>query len=485
MAKTLKRKTIEGIGWRGSVDIVEQVLQILFTAILARLLTKADFGLVAMALLVNRFFTAVTNVGFGGAIIRSQSVTNRQISAVFYIQLGLNIILSLIVFFIASAAADFFNETKLTEIVRVTAWIILLQTFQFPNILLQKDMDFKKFSIMEISSMLIANIAAIVLALMGFGYWALVGRLLLQRAVFSATTWYVTRWRPVKPDFKGIKPLMTFGLNMLGSHVLHYFSENLIGILTGKFLGKETMGLFNIAYNLAIVPATKIQGILTTVLMPGFAKIQDNVKSFYENNKKALLFTSLLFVPFMFLMAGISDNLIISLYGMKWADAGFMLFLLSFVGIMRGLAHLLRSSILATGRANVIFYSTIIEISASLPVMYFLMKPLGIYGLIAGYITGSLFGLFLIVYNYNNLFTEKGLFYKTVSRPFLIGITILLISYPLSFIPFHPILVLTLQVLIAFLIFIASLKYFFGYLYIQIIDRLKTFLSPSNSNISQ
>jgi len=482
LAKTLKRQTLEGIGWRGSVDITEQILQIVFTAILARLLTKADFGLVAMALLVNRFFTTVTNVGFGGAIIRSQNVTQRQISAVFFIQLGLNIILSITVFLIAGAAANFFNEIKLTEIIKVTAWIILLQTFQFPNILLQKDMDFKRFSIMEISSMVIANLAAIVLALTGFGYWALVGRLLLQRAVFSATTWSVTRWRPVKPDFRGIKPLMTFGLNVLGSHIVYFFSENLIGILTGKFLGKETMGLFNIAYNLAIVPATKIQGILTTVLMPGFAKIQDDIKSFYKNNKKALLFTSLIFIPFMFLMAGISNNLIITLYGFKWADAGFMLFLLSFVGIMRGLAHLLRSSLLAKGQANVIFYSTIAEISASIPVMYFLMKPLGIYGLIAGYITGSLFGLSLIVYNYNKMFVEKGLFYKTVSKPFYIGITLLFISYSISFIPLHHTLVLIMQVLFASLIFVACIKLLYSDLYTENKERLKTFLYTRVNN---
>lgn len=447
-------------------------MQILFTAILARLLTKADFGLVAMALLVNRFFTAVTNVGFGGAIIRSQNVTQQQISAVFYIQLGLNIILSLTVFFIASAAADFFNETKLTEIIRVTAWIILLQTFQFPNILLQKDMDFKRFSIMEISSMLIANIAAIVLALSGFGYWALVGRLLLQRAVFSATTWFVTRWRPVKPDFKGIKPLMTFGLNMLGSHILYFFSENLIGILTGKMLGKEIMGLFNIAYNLAIVPATKIRGVLTTVLMPGFSKIQDNLKSFTHNNKKALIYTTVIFIPFMFWVSGASENIVLTLYGPKWNDAGIMLTILAFVGILKGVSHLLRSAILAKGHAKIILFSTVIEISLSLPIMYFTLNEFGIIGLIIGYLMGGLGGALYTVSEYNKLFSEQRFFYKTIGIPFLIGLIIFAGTgiFYLFDINYH--FELLYQVILGLAVYFICANYFYSELVKDIINKV-------------
>ena len=474
MPTTLKKQTIEGIGWRGSVDIAEQILQILFTAILARLLTKADFGLVAMALLVNRFFTTVTNVGFGGAIIRSQTVTQRQISAVFYIQLALNLILTAAVFFIAKPAAEFFNEAKLAEIIKVTAWVILLQTFQFPNILLQKDMDFKRFSIIEICSMIMANIVAIILAFTGFGYWALVSRLLLQRAVFSAGTWYVTRWRPVKPDFNGIKQLMTFGLNMLGSNIVYFFSENMIGILTGRFLGKETMGLFNIAYNLAIVPATKIQGVLATVLMPGFAKIQDNIKSFTLNNKKALLYTSLIFIPFMFWVAGSSENIILVLYGEKWGAAGIMLFMLAFVGMLKGLSHLLRSSILAKGFAKVVFLSTIIEIGFSLPIMYFTLNNFGINGLIIGYLIGGFAGALFTINRYNKMFGADRFFYDLVKWPFAIGVMILVGVSIFYLLHMNSLIELICQSVISAGIFILCCNHIYPELVNDIVAKIKT-----------
>tara|TARA_R110002111_G_scaffold250939_1_gene315280 strand:+ start:159 stop:680 length:522 start_codon:yes stop_codon:yes gene_type:complete len=146
--KTLKKQVIGGIAWRGSADIIQQVLQIVFTIVLARLLTKADFGLLATAMVINRFFVALISVGFGGAIIRSTDVTKAQISTIFYIQLIINFTLSVVVFFLAHPIAGFFEEIELVKLVEITAWINLLQTFQFPTILLRKNMQFKIFTLM-------------------------------------------------------------------------------------------------------------------------------------------------------------------------------------------------------------------------------------------------------------------------------------------------------------------------------------------------
>jgi len=311
------------------------------------------------------------------------------------------------------------------------------------------------------------------LALTGFGYWALVGRLLLQRAVFSATTWSVTRWRPIKPDFKGIKPLMSFGLNMLGSNILYFFSENLIGILTGKLLGKEIMGLFNIAYNLAIVPATKIRGVLTIVLMPGFSKIQDNLKSFTLNNKKALLYTSIIFIPFMFWVSGASENIVVVLYGVKWSDAGIMLMILASVGVLRGVSHLLRSAILAKGYAKIILISTIIEISLSIPIMYFTLARLGIIGLMIGYFVGGLAGFFFIISKYNKLFGKERFFYKTVKAPFLIGGLIFIVTGIFYLFDGNNYLELFCQLTLSVTLFFFLSKYFYAELVKELLNKLR------------
>lgn len=471
--KSLKKQVISGLAWRGSADILQQVLQIVFTIILARLLSRADFGLVAMALIVNRFVKALTSIGFGAAIIQSQEITKGQTSAIFYIQLALNTVLTTIVFFGAGLAAAFFGEVELVPIIRVLAFVIFLQTFQFPNILLRKRMDFKSFSLAEISSMILANVIAVIMALYGFGVWSLVWRLIIQRILFGALSFYYGKWFPSKPEFKGIGPLFNFGLNMLGAHIVYFFAENMIGLLTGRFLGKEVMGLFNIAYNLAIVPATKIQSVLTNVLTPGFSKLQYQVEKFRTNYTRALNLTSLLFLPFMVMLMAISKNLIPTFYGDKWSEAGNFLLILAVVGLLRGLSHILRSAIIAKGKSRIIFVSTIVEVVCSLPIMYFLMQDFGIYGLISGYLMGAVFGWIYTSFQYDKILQQKHAALSAIKEAIFIALGIFIPVYSVNYLNINSTVGLIIQLVLGSLIFIFILRYMKQELFRQLLSKVK------------
>lgn len=473
MQKTLKKQVFSGLAWRGSSDVIQQVLQIIFTIILARLLTKADFGLVAMALIVNRFVKAITSIGFGSAIIQSQEITKAQISAIFYIQFALNTVLTAVVFFGAGLAASFFEEPELVPLIKTLAFVILLQTFQFPNILMRKRMDFKGFSLAEIGSMLSANIIAIMMAYTGFGVWSLVWRLILQRSIFGLLSFYYGKWLPSKPQFSGIKPFFKFGMNMLGAHMVYFFAENMIGLLTGRYLGKEIMGLFNIAFNLAIVPATKIQSVLTNVLTPGMSKIQYDKEKFRLNSTKALHLTSLLFLPFMAMLIAISQNLIPAFYGEKWQEAGKYLMLLAVVGLLRGLAHILRSAIIAKGESKVIFVSVIVEVIASLPLMCFLMEPYGIYGLIIGYLVGALFGWVYTAYHYNIILEQKHAAYKAIKEAMMMTIIIFVPVYCINILPINVYLGLIIQMVVGTIVFIVLFRTVKKELFFSLLEKIK------------
>lgn len=471
--KTLKKQVIGGIAWRGSADIIQQVLQIVFTIVLARLLTRGDFGLVAMALIVNRFVKAMTSIGFGAAIIQSQDITKGQISAVFYIQLALNIVLTLAVYFGAGWAAAFFEESDLVPIIKAISLVIFLQTFQFPNILMRKRMDFKSFSIAEMVSMFVANIVAITMALYGFGVWSLVWRLIIQRIIYGVLSFYYGKWLPGKPQFRGVKPLFRFGINMLGAQMVYFFAENMIGMLTGRFLGKEIMGLFNIAFNLAIVPASKIQSVLTSVLTPGFSKIQHQLEKFRTNYTIALGYTSLLFIPFMVMLMAISKNLISTFYGEEWQEAGGYLMVLSVVGLLRGLSHILRSAIISKGKSRVIFISTIVEVAFSLPIMYVLMEDFGVYGLMVGYLFGALFGWIYTSVYYNKVLELKNAALSTIKEALLIAIIVFIPVYSINFLALKPLLGLMVQLILGTIIFVIILRRLKRELFDNLLIKLK------------
>lgn len=474
MAISLKKEVKRGLAWRGGTDILQQVLQVVFTVILARLLSKGDFGLVAMALLVNRFVRSVTNVSFGTAIIQSQEISKAQISAIFIIQTSLNIVLTAIIYFGAEIAANFFSEPELISVIQVLSLLVLFQSLQFPNLLLQKKMRFKSFSIAQIISMLIANIVAIIMAFSGFGLWALVWRLVIQSVVFGLLSFYYGKWLPTKPSFRGLKPLMSFGFNLLGRNIFYFFAENMIGLMTGKYLGKETMGLFNIAYNLAIVPASKIQNVLTSVLTSGFSKIQYEVVKFRENYSKALNYTSLFFIPFMLVLSAISTNLIPILYGDKWKQAGLFLMVLSIVGLMRGLSHMVRTAIVSKGNTKVIFISAVIELAVSLPLMYFLIQSYDVKGLIIGYLVGAISSLAFLVVHFDKILEKKNLFIQSVKNGLLIGSVVFICSVSFCFLNLSNVITLILQCAISIFIFVLLFYYLERDIFMVICDKMKT-----------
>lgn len=454
---SLRSKVVEGIKWRGIVDVSQQLLQIVFTIILARLLTKADFGIVAMALLVNRFVVTVTNIGFGTAIVQSQTITKAQISAIFYIQFALNLFLTIGVYFGAGLAASFFKEAELIPIIQALAVIIFLQTFQFPNIILRKKMEFKSYSIAEMIAMISSNCIAITLAFLDYGVWALVWRLLMQNAIFGALSFYYGKWLPSKPQFKGIKPLFQFGFNMLGSKVIYYFSDNLVAILTGKLLGKEVLGIFNIAYNLAIKPSAKIQSILTSVLSTAFPKFQSDIKVYRKNSMNVLRNTSIFFIPFMIMLAATSTNLIVTFYGKKWHDAGNMLLILSFLGIFRGLSHLLRNTIVSKGDSRAVLYERIVEIIFSLPLMYILLPLFEIYGLIIGYLIGGFTGWVYLTMKFDRSIDYSFAVFKSISSSIVNSVVLLILVYSFNFLKFSYSITLVMQLVAGVLIFLVLL----------------------------
>ncbi len=361
-----RQRVIQGLLWRSGVAGAQQVTQVLFTILLARLLTTADFGLVAMAFLVTRLVLAISQVQFGAAIIQDEDISEAQVSALFLLSVGINAVMSAACCIAAPLAADFFNEPRLTPVLQVMSWGLLLSSLSFPTVLLRKRMDFGAYSAHELYSMLAGNLLAVAAAFAGMGVWSLVLRMMVQRLVFAVSIWRITRWRPVRPSFAGIGGHMRYGLHLLGSNVLYFASQNMAPILIGRFEGKETLGCFTIAFNLALVPAQQVQGVFTTVLTPAFASIQRDLASFRRRAYASTFALGLVYIPAMLGLAAVARPFVRFAYGEKWAPVAGFLALLAGAGLVKGIEHLLRSVILATGRSAAIVRITAIETGSML-----------------------------------------------------------------------------------------------------------------------
>jgi len=418
---SLRSKVVRGLTWRTCVSASQHLLQIGFTIVLARLLTRADFGLVAMALLTTRLLATLTQAGFGTAILQSRQVTDGQVTALFCVQVTVNTLVAIACWAAAPWAAAFFETPAVEPVIRVVAWTLPLHGLSFPQVLLRKELKFGAYSVLELTALLLGNIGGVILAAAGYGVWALVVRLLVVRGVFGVGIWFVAGWIPARPVFRGVGGLVRFGFHMLGSNVCHYASQNVAAILTGKLIGVETLGSFNIAFNLAVVPAQKIQQILTTVLAPAFCAIHENLRDLKRKVSSALFNLGLLYIPLMFGLGAVARNLVVAFYGEKWREAGLFLTFLAGVGLTKGLEHVLRSVILARGRSASILRVTVAETLASLPLIGAGAWLFGVYGLIAGYLLASVFALFLTVRAAHAALEGEAVFGQAVARSFAAG----------------------------------------------------------------
>jgi len=419
---SLRKKTLHAVGWRTLVDIGEQILLIVFTAVLARLLTKADFGLIAMALLVNRFVYAMTQIGFNAAIIQSQEITQAQVSAIFLIQVTIGFFTSLICHLLSPLAAVFFNEPQLVPVIQTLSWVLFVNSLAFPQVFLQKQVQFRGLSLLELGTMLVSNIVGIVMAFGGFGLWSLVCRLLLHRGLFVIGVWPLVKWRPSYPSFSGINNIFRFGLNMYGSHIFYYFSQNLIAIIIGKMIGAETLGSFNIAYNLAMVPAQKVRDILMSALYPSFCVVNQNIQKFKKAFFESLFTLGIIFIPAMLGLAVVADDLVVSIYGSKWKEAGLFLSFLAFVGLLKGIEHVLRSVILAKGWSKMILIVTILETAISLPMMYYGLKIWNVSGLLYAYLCASAIAFVFSGWFAQKTIQDNTIFFQSMGRSFVAAV---------------------------------------------------------------
>jgi O-antigen/teichoic acid export membrane protein len=246
-------------------------------------------------------------------------------------------------------------------------------------------------------------------------------------------------------------------MNMQMSNIFHYFSQNMVGIITGKYLGVETLGSLNIATNLAIVPAQKIQSILTSVLSPAFCSIQGDIVQLKKLFRRVLFTMGVVFIPLMAGMSAVSVNLVIVVYGAKWEEAGMFLGYLAVVGLCKGFEHLMRAVIIARGwGASAIARITFAETVVGVPLLFAGVHYFGVAGLIAAYLVSSLIACTLSTRAAERAVEEQGLFFAATSRTLLVAFVMFISVAGLGLVTsLSPQFLLPLQITIGVLLYIA------------------------------
>jgi O-antigen/teichoic acid export membrane protein len=288
--------------------------------VLARLLAPEDFGLIGMVTVVIGFADLFKDLGLSTATIQKPEINHEQVSTLFWINLAISCATALVIASLSPVVAYFYGEPRLT-------WITLALTSNFifggltvqHQALLRRQMNFTSLAKIEIISMLIGVVSAVVSAWYGLGYWALAIMQLAIAATNAIGVWIACSWRPGLPvQSSGIGSMLAFGGNLTGFNIVNYFSRNLDNILIGQYWGAQELGLYAQAYKLVLLPIVQINTPITSVVLPALSSLQAEPQKYCRYYYKAILLIGTLGMPIIGFLFASADKVILMLLGQQW-----------------------------------------------------------------------------------------------------------------------------------------------------------------------
>jgi polysaccharide transporter, PST family len=336
-SKDLGRRALRG----GFVSVAMQygngVLQIVAAVVLARLLAPEDFGLVAIVTVLTSFAPFLIDFGLGDATVQRSKITRGQVNSLFWLSTGIGLAVAVIVVACSPLIAWIYGEPRLEPIALCIAITFVLGGASNQHLaLLRRSMQFGRIANIQVLSTLAGIVIAVVIAACGVGYWALVLRPIVSTFCVAIGAWIVCRWRPGFPVFdRDVKPMVHFGLHVVGFSVIYTMARAVDRILLGLFYRPDQVGYYQNAtalYENSILAAL-IQ--LHMVASAALGKLQSNPAALRQKYEAALSALAFFVMPAAAILSVIAEDLTVILLGEKWRMAGLLLSILALRGIFQ------------------------------------------------------------------------------------------------------------------------------------------------------
>jgi len=304
-------------------QVLKFLLQIGSTAVLARLLVPADFGLVAMVTAITGFMVIFKEMGLSVATVQRPEITHGEVSNLFWVNTGMGAGVMLLTMLLAPLIARFYQDPRLVGITLLSAVGYLFGGLSVQHqALLRRKFRFSTLAAIDFGALLAGNVVAVGLALAGAGYWSLLALSLGRAAVETGCMWAMSGWKPSLPLRKAnIRPLLSFGAHLTVADVLGYLSNNVDKLLLGRLFGPVQLGYYNRAQNVIAVPLEQLTGPLNAVGIPVLSRVADDPPRYRRAFLGIFRLVAFLLPPcVVFLMVG-ADWLVRILLGDQWQAA--------------------------------------------------------------------------------------------------------------------------------------------------------------------
>lgn len=346
-----------------------QVIQLVISIIVARLLTPSDFGAVALLLVFTSISTVFIQAGLSTAIVQKKEVTQLQLSSVFYYSFSFAIFLYFILYICAPIISDFYKIEALCGYMRVLALVLIFGSFNaIQNALVAKRMLWKQQCLCNIISVFISGAVGILFAYYNWGSWAIIFQQLSYSIIICVSLFFTVRWLPSFGfSFQESKDLFKYGLNLLGANLVDTVYHNLENLIIAKKFTPSTLAFFTKGRMFPYLLVTNIDGSLQSVMLPVFSKEQDNLEDLKFIFRKTLSTSSFILLGVLMPLLLCAEPLITVLLGEQWIETAPFIQLYCIIGLLIPIETTSSQAINAIGKAKI--YLKIMSIKRALGVI--------------------------------------------------------------------------------------------------------------------
>ncbi len=361
---TSVRKTIgSGIFYTALAKYSNILISILISAILARLLSPKEFGIIAIVMVFISFFMLLTDFGIGPAIVQNKDLDSGDIESIFTFSILLGFIIAAIFYLLAPIISNFYHEEAIKNVGKLLSLTILFYAFNVvPQSLNYKKMLFKQVGLISVIVQIVTGSVAIIFAYKGFSYYALVIKSIFDGLFLLLGSYYLSPV-PLRIRIKisSVLKISKFASFQFLFNFINYFSRNADNLLIGKYFSTAILGYYDKAYKLMMLPVSNLTHVITPVLQPVMSEFQDDKKKIYFSYLKIVRILATIGFPLSVFLFFAAPEIIKILFGSQWIDS---IPIFKILAITVGIQIVLSSCgaiFQAANRTDLLFYSGILS----------------------------------------------------------------------------------------------------------------------------
>ena len=419
---SLKERTAKGLFWGGMNNGVQQLLGLAFGIILGRLLDPSDYGMTAMLAVFSVIANELQSSGFKTGLINLKSPTHNDYNAVFWFNIIAGAAIYVVLWFCAPLIADYYHQSKLIPLSRYVFLGFVFSSFGMAqSAYLTKQMQIKQIAQCGMTATLTSSIVSVVLAALGFGYWALATQYLLYIAINTLLLWYFSPWRPTFTfNFEPIRRLFPFSFKIMLSAIFTQVNNNIMNLLLGRYYGETNTGHYNQAYQWSSKCFMLVGNMLKQVDQTVLVGLHDEKERQLAVLRKMMRFTAFVSFPLLFGLGLISHEFIVLAIGEKWAFSASLLPLLCLCGAFMPLSTLLTDSVISQHRSDIYLWNTLVLGTLQIGLMVTLWRE-GIYIMVIAYTLLNILWVFVWHFFVRRLMNYKLLLFLKDVLPFALA----------------------------------------------------------------